>query len=520
MSYNIKYTNTNKTPIEVDDYDLDESSTDLDLYGYLALEYGEKINENLLHILENFACPENPSNPDTPNYSRAISDKLENPTEGQLWFNTTQKRFYFWSETLGKWRALQSNLDIEANFGSIAHGQRLPRPVSPITGSPYQYDECIWSVSPRGYSGKVSQMRCYTDNDANVTMQYIIEGESTPVNGVVNYLIVGIRGNNNQGATITPAPPFTTLTPTPTPSVTPSSGSSPTPTPTPSDESITPLLKINGNSGFTSIDAGGVTPERVYLQGEFTTNNVSGPYTYKYEYIGNDSESLHIPVGGSSATMGTVNNSSEVPTLQVDVYPNNTVAGTNDEGDWRFYVYTNSISSFDDNSYEVFNFPSTAPTPTSTSGVTPTPTPSTTATPGATPTPTPSVTPSSSQSNPLTVAYDPTTSKVAGFGFYSTEDDCVNNTANASTANNPITVEASGGSGNYTFQWNQVTPPSQGSIFVVGANQATPNYFTGSFPCTTGEYTYSATYTCTVDDGVDQVTTPPLTVEFTINIGA
>lgn len=58
MTYRIRFTNKNKTPIEVGENSINNSSVDITLFGRRKLEYGAELNANFLHLLENFACPE------------------------------------------------------------------------------------------------------------------------------------------------------------------------------------------------------------------------------------------------------------------------------------------------------------------------------------------------------------------------------------------------------------------------------------------------------------------------------
>lgn len=58
--------------------------TSLNLYGQGALTYGEGINEDLLHLLENFASPTAPVN----------------PTVGQLWYDTTTDALFVYDMAL------------------------------------------------------------------------------------------------------------------------------------------------------------------------------------------------------------------------------------------------------------------------------------------------------------------------------------------------------------------------------------------------------------------------------------
>ena len=72
MAYTINYTNTSKGTITVEDSTIN-TSTSLRIPGRNSTAYGAVIAENFLHLLENFANNTEPSN----------------PSEGQLWFDTT-----------------------------------------------------------------------------------------------------------------------------------------------------------------------------------------------------------------------------------------------------------------------------------------------------------------------------------------------------------------------------------------------------------------------------------------------
>jgi len=73
MAYQINFTDSvNKGFIVVDDNTVN-TETSLSLPGRLKSDYGAIVNENLLHLLENFANNNPPSN----------------PVEGQLWYDTT-----------------------------------------------------------------------------------------------------------------------------------------------------------------------------------------------------------------------------------------------------------------------------------------------------------------------------------------------------------------------------------------------------------------------------------------------
>lgn len=250
-TYVVNFTDVNTSPIYVDEQTVDTTSTDLSLFGYIRLKYGEHLQENLLHLLENYACPEDTLDPGNPDLSRSVGNILEAPVMGQFWYNTTTELLNQWVGD--RWVPLRSTDDVAANWGGIGDGQQLPRPVSPTTGYVFEYEECIWSVAPAGIETNFTNMRCYTDQlDSTVTMDYEPSGNpGQSIPGVVNYLIIGIRGNKNLGSAPAPTPevtgtlavtptvtPTIDITPTVTPTGTPVATPSPTTTPASSPEVI------------------------------------------------------------------------------------------------------------------------------------------------------------------------------------------------------------------------------------------------------------------------------------------
>jgi hypothetical protein len=261
-TYNIKFTDINKTPIVVDQGDLDITSVDVALFGRIKLEYGELLNENLLHLLENFACPEDSANPGNPDLSIALEDTLSHPTAGQFWYNSSQEVPFVWDDIQTKWVAVGSSADFAANSGKILHGQQLPLPVSP-SGYQFGYRECIWIVSPSGIqqttlgNNGFSYMVCTTDKNGLLNHQYGQAGTNILVSGVANYLILGMRNSNpvsdpnphhHNYAELAPPPPpaIQAAVPSPTPSVTPTPAAAASPTPTPTAAAtVTPTVTVS-----------------------------------------------------------------------------------------------------------------------------------------------------------------------------------------------------------------------------------------------------------------------------------
>ena len=75
MPYTIDYSNSGKTAIVVNDGTID-TSTSIGLIGKNYTRFGETLNENMLHLLENFANGSAPTN----------------PTEGQLWYDSANSQ--------------------------------------------------------------------------------------------------------------------------------------------------------------------------------------------------------------------------------------------------------------------------------------------------------------------------------------------------------------------------------------------------------------------------------------------
>lgn len=234
LRYQVYYTKEDKTPIIVPRSSVVTTSGDIVYIGKNRLEYGEVFNENVLHLLEHYAAPEDPNKAGFPLLSGVIAPLLSKPTVGQIWYNKTKGSPAVWNGI--SWIGFEQNDTVSGNSGVVLHGQQLPRPVS-VDGYTYDYSECSWVVSPFGFSEpeRIIFLSCYTDSQARVNMQYRRAGNPALLNGYATYQIIGIRDTKNHGVPFpTPNVPGLTPTPTVTPTVTPSRtpGVSPTVTPT------------------------------------------------------------------------------------------------------------------------------------------------------------------------------------------------------------------------------------------------------------------------------------------------
>lgn len=284
--YIVSHTDPTEKPIVIEEAETAKAGSALTLLGRIKPEYGEILDQDFLNLLENFACPESPDSIDIrtswPDLSQTSDNQLEKPILGQLWYNSTRELPYSWDGT--RWNPIALRENLAANWGQVYHGAQLPKPVSPLTGQEFDYEDCIWSVAPASFVGKPGYMACATDDQAVVTMKYRLAGTNTIISGIANYLIIGIKGNYNIGTIIPPieiTPSTTpTATPTPTPSLTPSITASitasitpsptlsltPTPTPLPSN-SATPAVSQTAFPTPTPTNTPSSTPPaRPYYQ--------------------------------------------------------------------------------------------------------------------------------------------------------------------------------------------------------------------------------------------------------------
>lgn len=255
-SYNIRFTDSKESPIVVNVNSLNQTSVDIALFGQSETEYGQLFDENLLHLLENFACLESATNPGNPDLTQATPYSLSNPNIGQSWYNLSKNKIYLWNGTV--WVPHANIDDIAALSGVILSGNQLPVPVSDVTGYTFKYSECVWFVSPYQFPEAIEYMECFTDSAANVTANYVAAGASTITSAYANFIIIGIKNNNNLGTIVTqPIPPPITVSPSPTIQPTSTLNISPTPTPM---TTITPSPTITITPSLTPSLTPSITP--------------------------------------------------------------------------------------------------------------------------------------------------------------------------------------------------------------------------------------------------------------------
>lgn len=374
--YVIKYTDQSKGTITITKSSLVTDLVDIALVGKSRLDYGEVFNENVLHLLENFACPALSTDIHSPDTLVAFGTLLSNPLAGQKWYNSTNKRLYTYNGTLLTWTPTASQGDVAGNSGVIAHGEFLPRPVG-LDGYVFPYSECSFVVSQHSIksvetsinlplNSEIDYMNCFVASNGQVTMQFRFRGESTLRAGYVNYQIIGIRDESNApfinvtpypvpsatpGASPTPTPtntptptptssvqmtptrtpaatvsPTPTRTPTPTPSVSHSRTPTPTPTPTPSSVfsvniSTVPTQLASNSPGIVSSCYITFRPDGTWLVDENTTGTLDGHTgVYLPSGIGNNYELMFTQATGAGWVGGVAPSPSEDGTYVQNVW--------------------------------------------------------------------------------------------------------------------------------------------------------------------------------------------------------
>lgn len=193
MTYTVNYTDKTKTPITIEDGDV-YTALGISLFGRNETPYGQDAQNNLIHLLESFAAPESSTIPDTPDLTKVFNNSLTTPIEGHLWYNISTKTVNYYNGTV--WQPLANRDDLASNWGTIVDGGTIPKPVSKLTGKTFDYDECVWIVSPYNLPQLVDGFNCTTDDNAVVNMKF--KSGATQISGIANYMIVGLSGNRSQ----------------------------------------------------------------------------------------------------------------------------------------------------------------------------------------------------------------------------------------------------------------------------------------------------------------------------------
>lgn len=157
MTYRVNYTDDTKSPIIVQDGDVD-TSTNLGLVGRGYTGFGEVVAENFLHLLENFSDETPPSR----------------PTEGQLWYNNTNSSMYYYTiaET---WKKI-GNVRVES-FDPILNSGEVNGDIwlNSTTNNMYMYSSPNWILMANGDIGTKVYTRTRKDNNSPIGVHKTLE---------------------------------------------------------------------------------------------------------------------------------------------------------------------------------------------------------------------------------------------------------------------------------------------------------------------------------------------------------
>ena len=178
MPYNIPFTDeANKGNITVEDQSIN-TETSVKLPGRLTTDYGQSVNENFLHLLENFANTSPPTN----------------PVEGQLWYDTTTEVDQLKIYDGTNWVAA-GGLKKGSFQPDIANSVKGDLWVNTSTSQLYLYTGSGWLlVGPSTIDGAlagaiVETITDTSDNDRVVVINYAYKGtEQNPVSTIVSII--------------------------------------------------------------------------------------------------------------------------------------------------------------------------------------------------------------------------------------------------------------------------------------------------------------------------------------------
>jgi hypothetical protein len=244
-TYKLKYTDSALTPITVPRRVFVSDIIDITLIGKRTLEYGEILNDNVVHLMEHFACHALSTDINVPDPASMAGRYLETPSVGQLWYNLTADSLYSWVGT--KWNAIHSFSSISGNSGFIYDGDTVPIPLD-FHGNTHDINDCVINIAPAMVTANIESFICEVSPSGVVTCKFTPIGD-VQRSGIASYVILCNGANKSP------------VTPTPTPSVTPNASMTPTPTVTRTvTRTITPTITPTITASSTASPTVTVTP--------------------------------------------------------------------------------------------------------------------------------------------------------------------------------------------------------------------------------------------------------------------
>lgn len=94
----------------VQDATINTTSTAITLIGRDYAGYGAFLNENFVHLMENFACTADSSGNPTSSFLYNATTTQTKALTGQIWYDTTANTLKVWNSSLNKWKPISSSL--------------------------------------------------------------------------------------------------------------------------------------------------------------------------------------------------------------------------------------------------------------------------------------------------------------------------------------------------------------------------------------------------------------------------
>lgn len=157
MTYRVNYADDTKSPIIVQDGEVD-TSTNLGLVGRGYTGFGEVIAENFLNLLENFSDETPPSR----------------PTEGQLWYNNANSSMYYYT-VAETWKKV-GNVRVET-FDPILNDGEVNGDIwlNSTTNDMYMFSSPNWILMANGDLSTKLYTRIRADNNNPIGFHKTLE---------------------------------------------------------------------------------------------------------------------------------------------------------------------------------------------------------------------------------------------------------------------------------------------------------------------------------------------------------
>lgn len=307
--YKVKHTDATLLDIDIPKRIFIDDLVDITLIGKRTLEYGQELNENVLHLLEHFACPSLGSDELLPDPDEKLENVLNNPILGQMWYNTTERCLCVWTGM--RWEKFTRYGDISGNSGFMFDGEYIPIPYNKH-GVKTSIENCSINISPMFFNAAPLEYSCFIESDGKLNCKYSNSISGGEVSTYASYVILCDSSSD--------------LPPDITPTITPT---------------LPPLIPLVWNIAYTS-NGGSIQGGNTF----YSTSIDNSPSTRTNKYIGEKSY-FNCRVAFSGAGMAYVGICDEtLDTRDQSIRPGLTQSGLEVTSDGRIIHAATSIHNF------------------------------------------------------------------------------------------------------------------------------------------------------------------------------